>query len=209
MHPLWTQIAADAAVSLSSDQLGQLQRYLDLLIERNQVLNLTRITTPEEAQVKHVADALTLLKHIPDGTKTIGDVGTGGGIPGVILAIVYPQTTVTLIDSTRKKLDAVAEMAGECGLSNLRTIHGRIESITEKYDAVTARGVAALDPLLSWCRGLMKRKTVLLALKGPRLAEEIAALSPQNRRQWTIDTHDVPYPDLPGHRIAACRMKKD
>jgi 16S rRNA (guanine527-N7)-methyltransferase len=208
MHDLWTRIAADAAVPLSPEQLGQLQQYLDALIETNAVLNLTRITTPEEARVKHVADALTLLRHVPAGTKTIGDVGTGGGIPGVVLAVAYPHATVTLIDSTRKKLDAVAAMAAACGIANVRTVHGRIETLTEKYDLVTARGVAALDPLLSWCRGLMKRKTLLLALKGPRLTEEIAALSPQNRRQWTIDTHDANVPELPGHRIAACRLKK-
>ncbi|HEY0009104.1 MAG TPA: 16S rRNA (guanine(527)-N(7))-methyltransferase RsmG [Tepidisphaeraceae bacterium] len=209
MNPIWTEIAAKAGVTLSPEQLEKIDQYLALLIEKSKVLNLTRITDLADAEIKHVADALTLLEHIPQDTRNIGDVGTGGGIPGVILAIARPDLTVTLIDSTRKKIDAVTEMCAAIGLTNVRMKNERMESLNEKYDVVTARGVVNLNQLLIWCRPLMKRKTILLALKGPRIEDEIAELNPQNRRQWKIALHDVEIEGLQGHRICEAQIKKD
>jgi len=207
MNSLWTTIAADAGVSLSDAQLGQLDAYLDGLIEKNKVLNLTRITDKADAEVKHVADALTLLKFIPESAVTLADVGTGGGIPGVILAIARPQMRVTLIDATRKKLDAVQGLCDAVGVHNVTTHHGRMEQVELKFDVVTARAVAAMGKLLGWCRPLLKRGGVLLALKGPRVSEEIAAMSGAQKRQWTLSTHTIDVPALAGHVVVQAKSK--
>lgn len=208
MSPLWTEIAGP---SLSGEQVGQLGRYLDLLIEKNQVLNLTRITDRADAEVKHVADALTLLAYLPEPSPgksiKLADVGTGGGIPGVILAIVRPDIQVTLIDSTRKKLDAVMSICQQMNLSNVRALHQRIEETYEKFDIVTARAVAELDKLLGWCEPMIKRSTRLLALKGPKVEEEIARLSARSRKHWQVEVREVAYPALQGHRVVICRSQ--
>lgn len=205
-NPLWNTIAQQ---TLSEAQLAQLDRYLDLLIDKNKVLNLTRITDRNEAEIKHVADALTALRFIPatpkEGRIKLADVGTGGGIPGVILAIARPDMSVMLIDATRKKLDAVKEMCDQIGVTNVRTLHARMEEVEEKFHVVTVRGVAEMEKLLGWCRKLLRHNGVLLALKGPKLDEELERLSSRAKRQWKIDVNDVNVPELPGHRIASAR----
>jgi 16S rRNA (guanine527-N7)-methyltransferase len=206
MNPIWSRITDN---TLAEPQLRLLDAYLDRLIEKNKVLNLTRITDRTEAEVKHVADALTLLPFLPPPPHknvTVADVGTGGGIPGVILAIARPDIRVTLIDSTRKKLDAVKEICDAIGVNNVDTLHTRIESADRKFDIITARAVAEMETLLGWCEGLMKRSSVLLAMKGPRVDEEMTRVSPRTRKRWRMETHEVDAPELAGHRIVAARL---
>jgi len=214
MNPLWNQIAGG---TLSDAQLAQLDKYLDLLIEKNKVLNLTRISDRAEAEVKHVGDALTLLAHLPAstggegsvrGTIKLADVGTGGGILGIVIAIARPEIQVTLVDATRKKLDAVKIMAVEIGLTNIRTLHTRMEEIEEKFNVVTARAVAEMETLLGWCERLIKRNGSLLAMKGPKVDEELARLSARHRRQWKIDVREVDVAELSGHRIVVAKVKQ-
>ena len=207
MNSIWIELLATASVTVSDAQLRQLDAYLDALIEKNKVLNLTRITDRADAEIKHVADALTLLPFIPKTAKTLADVGTGGGIPGVILAIARPDLRVTLIDSTKKKLDAVQAMCEAVGVTNVTTLHERIEAVDLKFDVVTARAVADLGKLLGWCRRLMKPSSTLLAQKGPRATEEIAALSPAQKRQWTIRPHGVSLETLAGHVIVEAKIR--
>ena len=206
MIPLWKSLSDG---SLSDAQIALLDAYLDRLIEKNQVLNLTRITDRAEAEIKHVADALTLLSFLPVpgvGRVSLADVGTGGGIPGVILAIARPDIRVTLIDSTRKKLDAVKEICDAIGVTNVDTLHSRIEAADKKFDIITARAVAEMETLLGWCEGLMKRSSTLLAMKGPRVDEEIKQMSSRTRHRWRIETHELAVPELAGHRIVTARL---
>ncbi len=203
MHPLWTTITDG---TLTDAQTAQLDAYLDRLIEKNKVLNLTRITDRQDAEIKHVADALTLLRHLPPPNPkkpvTLADVGTGGGVPGVILAIARPDLAVTLIDSTKKKLDAVAEMAAAVGVTNVQTFHARIETVKLTYDVITARAVADLATLVEWCRGRLAPDGVLLALKGPKAAEEIeSATAVLKRAKLTATPEPVDVPQLAGHAI--------
>ncbi len=212
MIDLWTELAREAGLSLSPAQIGQLDRYLDLLIERNAHINLTRITDKAEAEIKHVADALAVLRYLPPSAPhasrlQLADVGTGGGIPGAILAIARPDIAVTLIDSTKKKLDAVQSICDAVGVSNVRTLHTRIEAASLKFDVVTARAVAELDTLLGWCERLMKPRGVLIALKGPKAREEIDRLSPHARRRWTVTSHAPAVPQLDGHITLVCALK--
>jgi 16S rRNA (guanine527-N7)-methyltransferase len=217
--PLWTELAAAAGTPLSGRQCDQMGRYLDLLVEKNKVLNLTRITDRAAAETLHVADALTLLRHLPSPDdasakagndqgqrRRLADVGTGGGVPGVILAIARPDLEVTLIDATRKKLDAVIEMASSVGLTNVRAVHGRIESVHAPFDVVTARAVADLTTLVGWCRGLLGPASVLLAMKGPRAGEELNQAGQVLRRaRLSARLHDAAVPGLAGHVIVEVR----
>ncbi|HQY89800.1 MAG TPA: 16S rRNA (guanine(527)-N(7))-methyltransferase RsmG [Tepidisphaeraceae bacterium] len=210
MNPLWPDIARDASIELTTDQLDQLDRYLDLLIVANQKMNLTRITDRTDAEIKHVADSLTLLKYIPPSTDRplwLADVGTGGGIPGVILAIARPDVRVTLIDSTKKKLDAVMYIVEGMGLKNVKALHARMESVELKFDVITARAVGPLNQLLEWCRPLMRHNSILLAMKGPKITEEIEALDSRHVRQFEIGVKKVEYAALDGHVIARIKKK--
>ncbi len=90
------------------------------------------------------------------GLKTYLDIGTGGGLPGLVIAILYPHLECTLLDSTAKKLTAVADMASRIGLKNVQTVHARIEDMNTRYDVVTGRAVTALPRFLGWARGALK-----------------------------------------------------
>jgi len=182
MNPLWTDLAARAAVALSPAQHALLSRYLDLLLEANQSMNLTRITDRAAAEVQHVGDALTLLPHLPPGEISIADVGSGGGVPGIPLAVARPDARVLLIESTKKKANFLRSAAAKLGLPNVSVTDGRVEDVgrdekhRERYDAAIARAVATLDWLAEWCLPLVKPKAGrVLAMKGQRAAEEVPA----------------------------------
>src|SRR5687768_5516501 len=100
---LWDELAGKAGGALTDQQHEKLGRYIELLLEANQVMNLTRIADRAAAEVQHVGDALTLLPHLPTGEITLADVGSGGGVPGIPLAIARPDTEVVLLESTKKK----------------------------------------------------------------------------------------------------------
>lgn len=178
---LWLDLAARANTTLSTTQLSQLSRYLDLLFEANATMNLTRITTREAAEVQHVADSLTLLPLLPAGPHRLADVGSGGGVPGIPLAIARPDVQVTLIEATKKKAAFLERAAGELGLANVRVLAERAEAAghlpdhREAYDVVVCRAVATMDWLVEWCLPLATRRGKMLAMKGPKVAEEIPA----------------------------------
>jgi 16S rRNA (guanine527-N7)-methyltransferase len=216
-HPLWQQLARDAGTALTNAQTQQLDRYLDELVAWNQKLNLTRIADRADAEVKHIADALTLLRFLPaprakpsKGVRvrepTLADVGTGGGVPGVPLAIARPDFRVTLIDATKKKLTAIEQMVTAVGITNVTTRHARVETVSERFDVITARGVADLDTLLGWCLPLMHRQSVFLALKGPRATEEIAGIHMSRRKQVKIDVTPIEAAELAGHCVVRMRL---
>src|SRR5882724_8428657 len=100
MNLLWTELSQHAGITLSESQEALLNRYLDLLTEANQRMNLTRITDRASAEVQHIGDALTALPFLPAGAHALADVGTGGGVPGIPLAIACPDVQVTLIEAT-------------------------------------------------------------------------------------------------------------
>jgi 16S rRNA (guanine527-N7)-methyltransferase len=203
-HPLWQSLATSAGSPLTEAQLEQLDRYLDALIEGNSKMNLTRIVDRPQAELKHIADALSLLKFLPpaDGKKrTFADVGTGGGVPGVPIAIARPDLTVTLIDSTKKKLDAIDQMLAGTGIQNVATLHGRMEAVNRKFDIVVARAVSVMANLLEWCGPMMHPRSMLLAMKGPRAADEIEAIPMRVRKHFVLEVLDVDVAELPGHVV--------
>lgn len=170
---------AEAGLSFTEQQLEQFDKYYELLVETNKVMNLTAITEPDEVAVKHMIDSL--LAYDPEmAGKTLADVGTGAGFPGVPLKIYCPQLKVTLIDSLGKRLKFLQNVIDQLGLKGIRCEHLRAEDAgrnklhREKYDLVTARAVARLSVLSEYCLPLAKKGGMFIALKGSRFAEEIA-----------------------------------
>ena len=180
MNSLWTELAARAAVTLTEAQHAHLSKYLDLLLAANERMNLTRITDRAAAEVQHVGDALTLLPLLPAGAIRLADVGSGGGVPGIPLAITRPDARVMLIESTKKKAAFLKQAAAELGLVNVSVSEWRAEEVghsnsRETFDVAVARAVATLDWLAEWCLPLVKRRGKVLAMKGARAAEEVPA----------------------------------
>lgn len=169
---------AEANLSFTEEQLAQFTRYYELLVETNKVMNLTAITEPEEVAVKHMVDSLLAFEAAMAG-KTLVDVGTGAGFPGVPLKIYCPSLKVTLVDSLGKRLRFLEQVISELGLKGIRCEHlraedaGRNKKHREQYDYVTARAVARLSVLSEYCLPLAKKGGQFIALKGSRYAEEI------------------------------------
>lgn len=169
---------AEAQLSFTEEQLAQFTRYYELLVETNKVMNLTAITEPEEVAVKHMVDSLLAYEDGMQG-KTLVDVGTGAGFPGVPLKIYCPSLRVTLVDSLGKRLRFLEQVIDELGLKAIRCEHlraedaGRSKKHREQYDYVMARAVARLSVLSEYCLPLAKKGGQFIALKGSRFAEEI------------------------------------
>ncbi|HWE94765.1 MAG TPA: 16S rRNA (guanine(527)-N(7))-methyltransferase RsmG [Tepidisphaeraceae bacterium] len=178
MNELWNTLAARANVVLDASQHERLSRYLDLLFEANATMNLTRITDRAAAEVQHIGDSLTLLPYLPAGPIVVADVGSGGGVPGIPLAIARPDAQVLLIESTKKKAVFLERAATALALTNVRVTGERAEDIGQSgrrqtFDVAVARAVATLDWLAEWCLPLVKSGGKVLAMKGKRAAEEL------------------------------------
>ncbi len=153
-------------------------QFVDLLLAANQTMNLTRITDRDEAQRRHVDDSLTLLPYLPAGPIKIADVGSGGGVPGIILAIARPEARVTLIESTTKKAKFLEETVAALGLDNVRVKPVRAEEmglgpLRQGFDVVTARAVGRMVWIAEWCLPLVRIGGTMLAMKGPQVHEEL------------------------------------
>jgi 16S rRNA (guanine527-N7)-methyltransferase len=177
--PLWNDLAAKAGVALDEARHDLLNRYLDLLIAGNEKMNLTRITDRGEAEVRHIGDALTVLPFLPARVHRLVDVGTGGGVPGIPLAIARPDAQVLLVESTAKKAIFLRETIAELKLTNVRVDARRAEDVgrssRESFDVAVARAVATLEWLAEWLLPLVKTGGVALAMKGAKVSEEMPA----------------------------------
>lgn len=166
-------------LDLSDGQIEQFGRLTAELIDWNQRVNLTAITDPKDIMVKHILDSLSLARVILqfDGKKLI-DVGTGAGFPGLVLAILYPDLHVTLMEATRKKLTFIEHIGETLGLSNIATLHARAEDAgqmpehREKYDLVTARAVARMAALMEYLLPLAALEGQVVAMKGESAYQE-------------------------------------
>ena len=141
-------------------------------------MNLTRITDRSAAEIQHVADALTLLPFIPIEPLALADVGSGGGVPGIPLAIARPDLRITLIESTKKKAVLLSGLVASLNLQNVSVLDQRAEQIArgplrESFDIVVARAVGQLAWLAEWCLPLVKKGGTFLAMKGEKVHDEI------------------------------------
>ncbi len=163
-------------LDLSQQQQQQLLDYVGLLHKWNRAYNLTAIREPQAMVERHLLDSLSVVAYI-DGQR-IADVGTGPGLPGIVLAIVYPDKQFTLMDSNGKKTRFLQQAKLELGLSNVDIYNGRVESFdSEKgFDAVISRAFASLNDMLSWTRTLCCSDGVFLAMKGIYPDQELTEL---------------------------------
>ncbi len=175
------ELGNQAGIDITVNQSGLLISYMERLLEMNKKINLTRITDEEEFIKLHLLDSLTLLKLIENKNATILDVGTGGGFPGIPLAILLENAEITLMDSTQKKLKVVQSLAAELKINNVKILHGRAEelgqddSYREKYQIVTSRAVANLTLLSEYCLPLTQVGGHFLSMKGRDYQEELLA----------------------------------
>src|SRR3954464_14239442 len=158
MNALWNELASRARLSLTEIQHSLLARYLDLLLDANERMNLTRIADRAAAEVQHVGDALTLLPFLPRDRHLLADVGSGGGVPGIPIAIARPDVVVVMIESTQKKAAFLRDTARALDLPNARVQPLRAEDagakgspMRETFDVVAARAVATMNWLAEWC----------------------------------------------------------
>ncbi len=168
--------AAEIGIALDEERAALLVAYGKALLLKNQTINLTAIRDEDEFLVKHLLDSLTVAS-LPEIAGKLADIGTGGGFPGVVIRIMHPDLPMTLADSVRKKLFAVAEICNGLNIS-VKTIHMRAEEMGQKefrdhFDTVTARAVAAMPQLLEYCLPLVKVGGHFLAMKGPECEQEI------------------------------------
>lgn len=173
-----------AALGLALDEAAQtrLLAYLDLLAKWNRVYNLTALRDPAQMLTHHLLDSLAVVaplsRHTQGRPARLLDVGSGGGLPGVVIAICCPEIAVTCVDAVAKKAAFVQQAAGALSLDNLAGRHARVETLHEPFDIIASRAFASLADFISWSRGALAEQGVWLAMKGKRPDDEVAALPP-------------------------------
>ena len=175
---------ASVIPDITDTQVAQFIEYYEMIIEKNNFMNLTSITEYEEFVVKHFLDSLQLVrvidrKKLEENSLSLIDIGTGAGFPGIPLKIVFPKLDVTLFDSLNKRLVFLDEVIAKLGLSSIRTVHGRAEEFgrkeefREKFDLVVSRAVAGLSSLAEFCIPFCKTDGYFVAYKGAKGLEEL------------------------------------
>lgn len=168
------------SIQLNKEQSIQFQKYYELLIEWNKVMNLTAITEYEEVVDKHFIDSLSIEKAVDlNIIEKVIDVGTGAGFPGIPLKIVYPHLKITLLDSLNKRINFLNEVISKLKLENIEAIHGRAEDIAkdkkyrEQYDISVSRAVANLSTLSEYSLPFVKVGGLFISYKAEKVDEEI------------------------------------
>ena len=204
--------AATLGLTLSADQVSKLLAYLDLIQKWNKVYNLTAIRNPDEMFTHHLLDSLAVvaplrirlagLAYERDGAGDTDvsdkylyrllDVGSGAGLPGLVIAICCPDIHVTCVDAVAKKMAFVQQAATELKLPNLKALHARVESLTDKYDIISSRAFATLLDFVTGSRAALKPNTgVWLAMKAKDTSAEVAAL-PDDVEVFHVEQLTVP-----------------
>ncbi len=173
-------------LTLDDAQVQRLLDYLDLIQKWTKVYNLTAVRDPAEMLTHHLLDSLAAIQPLRRQLQSQGlaapkpirllDVGSGAGLPGIVIAICCPEITVHCVDTVAKKAAFIQQVAVSLKLPNLRGLHARVESLTEPYDVVSSRAFASLVDFANWSGGALAEQGVWMALKGKRPADEIAAL---------------------------------
>ncbi len=167
-------------VTLTDKQIEQFEKYYELLVEWNKVMNLTGITEFDEVMQKHFVDSAAAAKYVEmEKVNSLIDVGTGAGFPGIPLKIVYPHIQVTLLDSLNKRIKFLEEVVDNLGLTGIETVHGRAEDAAKKaeyreqFDLSVSRAVANLASLTEYCLPFVKVGGKFVSYKSVSVDEEI------------------------------------
>jgi 16S rRNA (guanine527-N7)-methyltransferase len=189
-------------LALADEQVAQLLAYLDLIGKWTQVYNLTAVRDPAEMLTHHLLDSLAVVAPLRRQTQgrpvQLLDVGSGAGLPGVVIAICCPEVRVDCVDTVAKKAAFIQQAAANLKLPNLRGVHGRVEKLEGSYDVIASRAFASLPDFVAWSGGALATGGVWLAMKGKRPDEEIAALPVQ------VEVFHVEQLEVPGLGAQRC-----
>ena len=190
LQPQLQQALSELKLPLSDEQQLQLLYYLQQLLFWNKAYNLTAIKDDQQALIKHIFDSLSIVPFLPAGDLL--DIGTGAGLPAVIVAICQPQRAVTALDSNQKKIRFIKQVASELGLKNLTPVASRIEAHEGTYQVITSRAFASLVDFVTHSQSKLADNGIICAMKGVEPVDEIQAL----QNEWQINTQVLTVPEL-------------
>lgn len=202
MHPFFQELKQGClklGLDLSDEALGLLLQYQDALVLWNKAFNLTAIRDPKEMLVKHLLDSLSILNDLPQGRLL--DIGTGGGMPGMIIALCQPERQCVLLDSNGKKIRFLTQFIADLKLKNVVAVQTRVEntdSIHElgQFDVITSRAFASLTDFVDASKPYMHEKSIIASMKGLVPQDEIDAL----KDQFSCNTLELHVPRLDEQR---------
>ena len=203
LRPALREVVVRLALEVPEVQVDALLAYLSLLQRWNATYNLTAVREPAQMLTQHVADCLAVIgplrRALGAGPSSVLDVGSGGGLPGVVMAILNPAVTVTCVDTVGKKAAFVRQVAGELRLSNLRAVHSRVEQMeAESFDLVTSRAFASLAEFIQLTSARLAEHGVWMAMKGKAPVDELTQLPA------AIDVFHVEQIAVPGLDAERC-----
>ncbi len=204
MHPLLPALQKgldDLGLALTSDQQSQLLAYMDLIAKWTKVYNLTAVRDANEMLTHHLLDSLAVVAplrrelaklSLPVGeSPKLLDVGSGAGLPGIVIAITCPEVSVSCVDTVAKKAAFIQQVAATLKLPNLKGLHARVESLTGPFDVVCSRAFASLVDLTAWSQSALASHGVWMAMKGKHPDQELVAL-PDNVQVFHVEQLQVP-----------------
>ncbi|MFZ6047903.1 16S rRNA (guanine(527)-N(7))-methyltransferase RsmG [Pseudomonas sp. CR3202] len=191
--------AQQLAVELTPEQQQRLLAYLALLIKWNKAYNLTAVRDPDEMVSRHLLDSLSVVAHVAALGDNWLDVGSGGGMPGIPLAILFPERRFTLLDSNGKKTRFLTQVKLELKLANLEVVHSRVEAFAPErpFSGIVSRAFSSLEDFSNWTRHLGDGETRWLAMKGLHPDDELQALPDDFRVE---SAHQLEVPGCQGQR---------
>jgi 16S rRNA (guanine527-N7)-methyltransferase len=204
MHPLLPALQKGLdglGLALTSDQQVQLLAYMDLIAKWTKVYNLTAVRDADEMLTHHLLDSLAVIAplrrelarlNLPAGSNyKLLDVGSGAGLPGIVIAITCPEVSVTCVDTVAKKAAFIQQVAATLRLPNLKGLHARVETLTEPFDVVCSRAFASLVDFTAWSQFALADHGVWMAMKGKLPDQELAVL-PENVQVFHVEQLQVP-----------------
>ncbi|MDD2535104.1 MAG: 16S rRNA (guanine(527)-N(7))-methyltransferase RsmG [Macromonas bipunctata] len=194
------------ALELGDAQVHTLLAYVDWVAKWNKVYNLTAVRDPQEMLTHHLLDSLAVVAPLQRQLAAVGkaagatllDVGSGAGLPGVVVAIACPQVRVSCVDTVAKKALFIQQVAAALRLPNLQGIHARVENLTQTFDVVSSRAFASLVDFTTWSRQALAPDGIWLAMKGKVPHDEVQALPP------TVQVFHVEHLAVPGLDAERC-----
>ncbi len=190
LQPQLQKALSELKLPLSDEQQLQLLYYLQQLLFWNKAYNLTAIKDDQQALIKHIFDSLSIVPFLPAGDLL--DIGTGAGLPAVMVAICQPQRAVTALDSNQKKIRFIKQVVSELGLKNLTPVASRIEAHAGTYQVITSRAFASLVDFVTHSQSKLADNGIICAMKGVEPVDEIQAL----QNEWQINTQVLTVPKL-------------
>ncbi len=198
---------ASLGLPITEEQIEKMLAYLALLVKWNSVYNLTSIRDPQDMVKQHLLDSLSAV-HAFTQAKNVLDVGSGGGLPGIILAIVFPSTSISMIDTVNKKTAFLTQVKAELKLKNVTVHTGRVEllKVEQKFDVITSRAFSELNNFVNWSHHLLQEGGRFLAMKGVSPDQEIERL-PEGWEVENIEPLRVPGLHVERHLVVIRKIE--